>query len=387
MKLTQFLRACSGPSSFMLASLVLAGCGGGGGASSENTNTLPLVAQTSAATTSSDNSYRNFKQIGLSPKIFPVFGEARAFGNFSGSTDVALFIANLNYSPSTSTPQTAAPSTFSMYQQQPDGSYAIDTTLLSSNTGCIHPRKAVVADFNLDGKQDVFVACHGYDASPFPGEQNKIVLSQPNGTYQTANASTDVGFFHSAAAADLNGDGYPDVVVTDNFDSKSILVLINQKDGTFQRESGTRIPISLGGKNYFSVELVDINGDEMLDLLVGGHEWEGADTLAYLNPGNNIFEGASPINTPSVDNEGVVLDFVVTGSGTSRQLWVLRTSGGDGTFYQSRVLQRVNLSDLSSAVVINDRPAEWVRWIIPIVSAGQNLVSSDRSSDNFSFAY
>ena len=73
--------------------------------------------------------------------------------------------------------------------------------------GCIHPRKAIVADFNGDGRPDIFVACHGYDATPFPGEANKVVLSQPNGTYVTSNASADVGFHHGAAAADLNGDG------------------------------------------------------------------------------------------------------------------------------------------------------------------------------------
>lgn len=371
--------------SLFCTSVLLTGCGGGGGSNGSGSQTTSLVPGSPAALSSSDNSYRNFKQINLTPQYLPSFGDARAFGHFSGGEELDVFVAKLNYSPGSSTPQTATPGTFAIYKHQPDGSYVLADNLLTSDSGCIHPRKAIVADFNKDGKQDIFVACHGYDAKPFPGERNKVILSQSNGKYQTLDASSDVGFFHSASAADLNGDGYPDVVLVNNFDAKSALVLINKKDGTFQRETGTRLPTRLAGKNYFTIELADINNDGMLDLLVGGHEWEGATTLAFLNPGNNIFEGVTPITIPAVPNEGVVLDFVATGTGSNRQLWVLRTSGGDGTFYQSRVLQRVNLADLSSKVVINDRPANWVRWIIPVSSTGVTSISSDNAADPFSY--
>lgn len=369
--------------SIVASSVMIASCGGGGGGDNNNA----LVASSSPALSVNDNSYRNFKQIGLSAQNLPVIGDARAYGRFSGGSELDLFVATLNYSPRTSTPQTAQPSTFAIYKKQTDGSYTISNDILTSTAGCIHPRKAITADFNGDGKQDIFVACHGYDSSPYPGERSKVVLSQSNGTYRIADASSDIGFFHSASAADLNGDGYPDVVLVNNFDSKSALVLINKKDGTFQRETGTRLPTRLAGKNYFSIELVDINGDGILDLLVGGHEWEGATTLAFINPGNNIFEGVTPITIPAVPNEGVVLDFVATGSGSTKQLWVLRTSGGDGTFYQSSTLQRINLANLSSTVVINNRPANWVRWILPTTTSGQNTISSENAADSFFYGY
>jgi hypothetical protein len=368
-------------------SLALISCGGGGGDTGQAGGTPASGGDATIALSTSDNSYANFKGISLTPQNLPVFGDARAYGRFSGNSQPDLFIATLNYSPSASTPQTAAPSTFAIYRKQPDGTYAIRDGLLQTNTGCIHPRKAVVADFNKDGKQDIFVACHGYDASPFPGERNKVILSQPDGTYAVRDASTDVGFFHSAAAADLNGDGYPDVVLVNNFDPKAALVLINDKTGTFTREAAGRLPARLARKSYFTVELADANGDGALDLLVGGHEWEGATTSIYLNPGNNAFDRATAIDIPPVPNEGVVLDFAVTGSGTDRDLWVLRTSGGDGTFYQSRVLQRVNLTTLASGVVVNQRPAEWVRWLIPATVSGRNVITTDRAADAFSFAY
>jgi FG-GAP-like repeat len=370
-------------------SAMITGCGGGGGGGNNQGSAEPvaLVASSTPALSTSDNSYKNFKQIGLSAQNLPAVGDARAYGHFSGGTDVDLFVATLNYFPGSSAPQTARTSTFAIYKKQIDGSYTITSNILTSSTGCIHPRKAIVADFNGDGKPDIFVACHGYDAPPFPGERSKVILSQSNGTYQTTDASSDVGFFHGASAADLNGDGYPDVVLANNFDPKSVLVLINKKDGTFQRETGTRLPTRLAGKNYFSIEMIDINGDGVLDLLVGGHEWEGATTLAFINPGNNIFEGSTPITIPAVSNEGVVLDFVATNAGSNRQLWILRTSGGDGTFYQSRTLQRVNLADLSSTVVVNNRPANWVRWILPTIVSGQNTISSENIADNLNYNY
>lgn len=371
----------------LIASFFLVGCLDSGSGSSSSSDE-PVVAGP-GATVDGNNSYSNFKEIGLAPQSLPVFGDARAYGSFSGNDGYDLFVAELNYDPFASTPETAAPSTFAFYTKE-DGNYVLDTTLLNSDQGCIHPRKAIVADFNLNGRPDVFVACHGYDAEPFPAETNKIVLSQDDGTYIIQDASTDVGFFHSASAADLDGDGHPDVVLVNNFDPRSVLVLINQGDGTFERESGIRLPTELGGKNYFAIELADVSGDGMLDLIVGGHEWEGATTKVFLNPGNNIFRGASSITIPAVENEGVVLDFTVTEVDGKRYLWVLRTSGGDGTFYESRVVQRVSISGLSvdaPEVVVNERPAAWVRWLIPTVIDGEEALASDRLEDEFVIKY
>jgi len=367
----------------VLAPLMFTGCLSSDSGSSSD-SVVPVAAGP-AAMVDGDNSYRNFKQVGLTPQNLPAFGDARAYGNFSGDGDLDVFISELQYDPGASTPETAQPSVFGFYKKEGEN-YVRSDTLLNSDQGCIHSRKAIVADFNQDGRPDVFVACHGFDAEPFPGERNKIVLSQDDGTYSINDASTDVGFFHSAAAADLDGDGYPDVVLANNFDPRSVLVLLNQGDGTFEREPGTRLPTELGGKNYFTIELADINGDNMLDLLVGGHEWEGADTKVFLNPGNNIFQDASSITVPAVAGDGVVLDFTVTNSDEQRYLWVLRTSGGDGTFYESRVVQRVVITGLtasSSEIVANERTTDWVRWLIPANINGDEVVASDDAANDF----
>lgn len=42
------------------------------------------------------------------------------------------------------------------------------------------------ADFNGDGQLDVSIGDHGYDAPPFPGAQNRLFLSNGNGTWREA---------------------------------------------------------------------------------------------------------------------------------------------------------------------------------------------------------
>jgi FG-GAP-like repeat len=328
-----------------------------------------------------DTSYKNFKQIGLVPQTLPPStNNARAYADFFGRGRLDLFTTELTYSPTTSTPATATPSVFKMWHRQADGTFVQRSGDLSV-AGCIHPRKAVVADFNLDGRPDIFVACHGYDAAPFPGEHSKLVLSQADGTFVVQDASSDVGFFHSATAADLNGDGLPDVVVTDTLDAASMFVLLNQGGGRFQREQQSRVPSFVAGpKSYFTVELVDVNEDGKLDLLVGGHEFENGTTALFVNPGANDFSSVVPTLLPTVANEGVVLDFAVTGAGSERTLWLLRTSGGDGTFYASRVVQKVLVQTLASSVPLNARPAQWVPWIIPAAVNAQALIVSDDAS-------
>jgi len=371
----------------MVASLAplpwVSGCGGGGGSDSPAPPPpAPVPAPPGPAPT--DTSYLHYKNIGLVPQTLPSGDKTvRAYGNFTGSGRLDYFRAVSTYDKNLP-PDQATAGRFEFYAKQADGSFVLDTALLPVATGCVQPGKAIVGDFNGDGRPDVFVACYGYDAPPYPGERNKVVLSQPDGTYVISDASTDSGFNHAASAADLNGDGKLDVVVVNNFDADRAYTLINDGSGHFTREASSRLPSAIKAGNYFSVELVDVNEDGWLDLVVGGHEYESAPTSVFINPGTNVFTSVTPTLVPGVANEGVVLDFTLTGTGSTRTLWVLRTSGNDGTFYQGRTVQKVAYPSMSATVPLNDRTLPWIPALIPATVGGAAVVTSDNAAETVS---
>ena len=79
-------------------------------------------------------------------------------------------------------------------------------------------RELLTADFNRDGKPDIFIADHGYvnDSDPSfvrNGAQQHLILSTNDGHLvdATGNLPQQLTFTHSAAVADVNGDGAPDI--------------------------------------------------------------------------------------------------------------------------------------------------------------------------------
>lgn len=332
-------------------------------------------------------SHENFKAVGLTPAEIPLpfdyswgFTDvvARSYGDFYGRGQVDLFTARIAYDYRVG--YEAARTVVAEYQfwKRSGTTYVRDNSVLLAGgaTPCLHPRKAITADFNLDGRPDIFLACHGFDKEPYPKERNQVILSQPDGRYRAEIAAPDVGFWHGAAAADLNDDGYPDIVAVDVFSQEKALVFLNNRDGTFTRETARRLP-TVTGRNYFTVDLLDVNEDGQVDLFLAGHEFEGGVTSVWLNPGTGNFTTASELPLPRVPGNEVVVDVVATGTGASRSLWLSRTSGGDGTFYASRVLQLVAWPGRTGQTVVNDRPGAWVPWLITYERNGQRFVGSD----------
>jgi hypothetical protein len=93
------------------------------------------------------------------------------------------------------------------------------------------------------------------------------------------------------AVADLNGDGFPDLVVVDSA-GNSVQVLLNDGDGTF----ATPLPETVGAMPV-SVSLADLDGDGHLDIVVAD---QGDNTAAVLlGVGDGSFGAAQFYNTGS----------------------------------------------------------------------------------------
>jgi Ca2+-binding RTX toxin-like protein len=165
-------------------------------------------------------------------------------------------------------------------------------------------------DFNGDGRLDLFISQHGFDAPPFPGIQNQLILS--SGLTAVINATASLpqtsDFTHWSSSADIDGDGDIDIYVgnlgNDSIHITSPYFLINDGSGGFTR-SDTQLPASLddGFTQLFHSSLfVDADNDGDPDLLLGAYGDANSPTsLLLFNDGSGNFSlTASSALPPSV---------------------------------------------------------------------------------------
>ncbi|TPG13211.1 FG-GAP-like repeat-containing protein [Sphingomonas oligophenolica] len=208
----------------------------------------------------------------------------------------------------------------------------------------VHARDIVVGDFNEDGKIDVFIASHGYDASPFPGEQNKLFLSSGNVWIDASgNLPALTDFSHSAAVGDINGDGHLDIFVGNIFGSQLIspYALIGDGKGGFHRdtsivnaEAGQALDIRTD--TYTSSLLMDVNGDGLSDLILGGAGGSSSHgSFVFLNNGHG-YTNVSPIYIPAgyfTDQNRVVVDIAHIDVNRDGKQYLVFLSTQDSPFY------------------------------------------------------
>jgi hypothetical protein len=187
-----------------------------------------------------------------------------------------------------------------------NGSLVLATSSVFSGTvpAVQNPTQVVIADFNGDGVNDIFVADHGYDAYPFPGYQNTLVLSAPDGKLvnATANLPQQKDFTHSAAAADIDGDGDQDLYIGNIWGQNLINppILVNDGNGAFAiGEDRLHESLDLTQNVYTGCEFVDVNKDGSLDLVLGiDNQHSTSHSVVLLNDDLGSFT-QSPIALPA----------------------------------------------------------------------------------------
>ncbi|MDP2128877.1 MAG: VCBS repeat-containing protein [Pseudohongiella sp.] len=168
-------------------------------------------------------------------------------------------------------------------------------------------REILVEDFNGDGIADMFLADHGWDAPPFPGFQNQLLLGTGSGFRDATNLLPTLhDFTHNAAAGDIDGDGRIDILVTNNAlgdASKQNYFLMNKGAAGFEMDR-TRMPaslLSLTTPTTWAVQIKDLDDDKFPDLIVGRVENTGTiPSRVYWNPGNGDFSKAQVTLLPDM---------------------------------------------------------------------------------------
>ena len=168
-----------------------------------------------------------------------------------------------------------------------------DGTFQAPRESSVGPGPGAIAlgDFNLDGHLDVVTANFGIDG----GFSNTIsvLLGYGDGTFQNRHDYVVGGKPNSIVAADLNDDGYLDLVVGE---SAKFVALLNVLSG-FQVSSHIDLPNSSD-----SVAVGDINGDGILDVFAGTSGRQRTSSTSLGN-GDGTFQprvtNAPPLCIPS----------------------------------------------------------------------------------------
>ena len=270
------------------------------------------------------------------------------------------------------------------YLGSSDGYFIKDSQNYGSVLGN-NPRKTITGDYNGDGLPDFFLASHGYDAPPFPGDFPVVLLSQMDGSYREVEYVDYVSFYHGGASADYDNDGDLDVVLVDGGYGKEI-VLVNDGYGGFTAHHELVNHDLL--KGFYTAELIDIDKDGYIDLLAGLNDVDGTSVVPFENDYNNmsvVFWGngadynGSYTRLPKTGHKGMglVLDydfFDVDGDGND-EIILART--GDPVFgknYEGWAIQVVKCEgrsfiDITDSVIrfedscdANDHSISWINF-------------------------
>jgi hypothetical protein len=165
-----------------------------------------------------------------------------------------------------------------------------------------------IADVNGDGYPDLVTLNNCFQSGCSNGSGVSVLLNSGTGTFDYTLVYNIGGSAVGLAVADLNGDGYPDIIAGD--EGAGVVELLNNADGTGSFGS---VQYLGSGWQVVSVTVGDINGDGIPDIVAGlgycGACDNGADAgvNVALGNGDGSFQGWQTYDTGGVLAFGVAI--------------------------------------------------------------------------------
>jgi hypothetical protein len=229
--------------------------------------------------------------------------------------------------------------------------FTSNTYIVQSGADCV-----TIADVNGDGSLDIICANYGYrpgDPGAPGGWNNTLtVLTNSGSGIFSSNATLIVGTGPTIiVAADVNGDGKPDLISANQTDN-TLTVLTNNGSGGFGFDA--TLPV---GSKPLGLIAADVNGDGRLDLVCANN---GTNTLTVLtNNGSGIFGsnatvtvGNLPYSIAAADVNGDGKLDLICANQNDNTLTVL-TNNGNGIFGYNATLNVGKTPDCVVAADVN----------------------------------
>lgn len=176
------------------------------------------------------------------------------------------------------------------------GNMTFHGTYMAGNS----PNSIAVADFNLDTNPDLAItALDGNQVAVLKGDGSGGFTPFPHSPFAVGNRPSSV------AAADFNGDGFPDLAVTNEIDNT---VSVLEGDGTGNFSPFAASPFTVGSNPFF-IAAKDFNGDGFLDLAIANLTSNNVTVLLGNGSGGFSPSSSGPFAVGSMPVSMVVADF------------------------------------------------------------------------------
>jgi hypothetical protein len=158
------------------------------------------------------------------------------------------------------------------------------------------PLSVTVADVNGDGKLDLIVAGGSNAVSVLLNTTSPGAATPNFAARQTFTAGTDP---NSVTTADVNGDGKPDVIVTSGLNTVSVLLNTTAPGATMASFAALQSFAAGLGPIYPATEVTaaDVNGDGRPDLIVASDQGNNILSVLLNTQYQAVFAGSPATGT------------------------------------------------------------------------------------------